>query len=80
MFRVLHDSVKCWVFSGSKLLTPSRSIFGGTTQRPFVTSIGNATSRWGGHTTFGVNDSKVALKGSSNLEMRSMGYNSLDTD
>lgn len=83
MFRALHDGIQRSRHSGSKLLTKSRSIFHGTAHEPSMTTFGNSTRRWGGHshdTPSGIDDSAVVLKGSSDIEMRGMGYNSLDTE
>ena len=81
-YRVLHDSIQRLRASGSKLLTTQRPIFHSATQKASITGIGKYIKRWGGHSQKeppGI-DAAVAVKGSSRIEMRSMGYSTLDID
>ena len=82
-YRVLHDSIQRLKSSSSKLLIAQRSIFNSATQKVSITSIGKSTKHWVGRSQKDpseADETAVAVKGSSRIEMRSMGYNSLDAD
>ena len=82
-YRVLHDSIQRLRSSGRKLLTTQRPVFHSVTQKVSISGIGRSTQKWGGHSQkepSGLDDAVVAVKGSSLIEMRSMGYSTLGTD
>ena len=82
LYRVLDDSIQRLRSSGSKFFTMQRPIFHGETQKASITGIGKYTKRWGGHSQKeppGIDDA-VAVKGSSRIEMRNLGYTTLGTD
>lgn len=82
-YRVLHDSIQRLRVSGSKLLTTQRPIFHSAMQKVSITSIGNFTKQWVSRSQKDpseADETAVAVKGSSRIEMRNMGYNSLDAD
>ena len=83
LYRVLHDSIQRLRASSSKLLTTQRSIFHSATQKVSISGIGKSIKHWGVRSQKeppGTDDAAVAVKGSSRIEMRSMGYSTLGTD
>ena len=82
-YRVCHDSIPRLRYSASKFLTMQRPIFDSARQKVSISGIGKSTKNWGGRGQKeppGIDDAAVAVKGSSRIEMRSMGYRTLDTD
>lgn len=82
-YRVLHHSIQRLRASAPKLLATRRPIFHSATQKVSISGIGKFTKNWGGHSQKeppGIDDVAVAVKGSSRIEMRSMGYSTLDSD
>ena len=82
-YRVLHDNIQRLRSSGCKLLTTQRPIFHSATQEVSISIFGKSTKNWGGRSQKeppGIDDAAVAMKGSSRIEMRSMGYSTLGTD
>lgn len=84
MFRVLNTgSLRARLSSGFKYRSSTRSALHSSEQVTSLTKKENSASPWNGpaqHEFSDIDRSTVASHGLSNMEMRSMGYKSLDTE
>ena len=82
-YRILHDSIQRLRASGSKPFETQRPVYHGVTQKALISGLGKPTKHWGGNGQKkppGTDDTVMAVKGSSRIEMRSLGYSTLGTD